>query len=139
MEEIRHEKQPIKPLKFRLIAEIYGWLIVLIGIGIFLMLVPAAIGNFYFEGVSVETAFNSVFLLIEGFGVGLGFIGFGTALRKFVIVQTVLFVIFLLITIWFVWFFSFYGNWSDVYKTLGLAVLIIAPLAVSVFANREEI
>ncbi len=125
--------------KLRLIPQIYGWSIVLIGFGIFLILIPTAIGSLYYEGLSVETLFGSVLLVVEGVGIGGGFVAFGTALRKIVIVQATLCVILLLITIWFVVFFSMYGEWKLFLYTLIIGICLISPLAVCVFLDRKEI
>jgi hypothetical protein len=146
MAETRNEEKELKlkieedePLGLWLIPEIYGWLIILIGICLILILVPTAIGNFYFEGFSIETVFNSVLLLIEGFGIGLGFIGFGAALRRLIIVQATLGVIFLLITIWFLYFFSIYGEWGYCLKSLLIGIGVTFPLALCIFVNRKRL
>lgn len=143
MEETQNKKVPDifdedEPLKLWLIPEIYGWLIVLIGFGIFLMLVVAAVARLLDVGLSFESLY-SLLDLAEGITIGGGFIAFGTALRRFVAVQATLCVIILLITIWFVWFFSMYGEWSDVWKILGISVGVTAPLALCVFLNRKFI
>ena len=120
-----------------LIPEIYGWLIIVTGFGIFGMLLFAAVALFMSAGLSVESLFALV-QLAEGIGIGGGFIAFGAALRKLVAVQLTLCVILLLILIWFLWFFGVYGESYYWLKILLVGFVVISPLAVCVFVNREE-
>ena len=119
------------------IPEIYGWLIIVTGFGIFGMLLFAAVALFMSAGLSVESLFALV-QLAEGIGIGGGFIAFGAALRKLVAVQLTLCVILLLILIWFLWFFGVYGESYYWLKILLVGFVVISPLAVCVFVNREE-
>jgi len=144
MDVSKHNKKPLKgiiddeeKLKLWLIPEIYGWLIIISGFGIFVMLVVAAVALFMISGLSIESLWSLV-QLVEGVTIGGGFIAFGAALRKFVVVQATLLVIFLLITIWFLWFFGVYGERSDFLKILLIAFVVISPLAVCIFVNRKR-
>jgi hypothetical protein len=91
-------------LKLWLIPEIYGWLIVAIGFGIFVMLLVAAFAHLMDVGLSFDSLY-SLLQLAEGITIGGGLIAFGTALRRFVVVQVTLCIILLLAGIWFLYFF----------------------------------
>ncbi len=126
------------PLKLWLIPEIYGWIIVAMGFGFFLMMIVAAVAHLLDVGISFDSLF-SLLQLAEGVTIGGGLIAFGTVLRRFVAVQATLCVIFLLVIIWFLYFFwvTGYLEYAVQSSLIGLAVMF--PLALCVFVNRERL